>query len=460
MKLKKFIPLLVCLTAIFIIFFTQQNKISEKFNLKEANIILISIDTLRADHLETYGYSRNTSPFIDWFSQESIVFEQAFSASGYTLPSHTSLFTGLYPKTHGVDIQYIKGVGETLDQPDKRTSLDKKYKTMAEYFSSMDYHTLWAGPRVNDQLNIKESEGRGFKTILPNLMRPERLFKWFHNNPKKKFFLFLHTSQVHAPYYDRQHYKYGPKEYYSIFSNPNYTGSILGSIDETLREFNKKYQLKLNRKNFWNPPSYYNSFVKFWWSLVNFEDPKDIQRLKDQYDDCIFYVDYKIGRLISVLKAKNLYKNTIIILTSDHGEAFGEHGYFRHRTAHREILHVPLILHIPGFSAKRIKPMVSLIDVFPTLLDLTNGITPHKMDGKTLLPLIKGTRRKIHDYLYGESFSSQISVSNGKWKLIYTERKNKELYHILKDPYEKRDVSEKHPKILKKLDQKIEAFLN
>lgn len=459
MKLQIFTLLCFCALILFVIFFVQQKK-TVKLKLTEPNIILISIDALRADHLGTYGYSRNTSPFIDWLAKEAIVFEEAFSTSNSTLPSHTSLFTGLYPKTHGVFIQYNKGTETEPEQISKKTNLDKKYKTMAEYFSSIGYHTLWAGPEENDQLSLKDSESRGFQTVLSNLMRQEKLLKWLDSNPNKKFFLFLHTSQVHDPYFDRSYYEGKPIEYYPIFSDSNYRGSILGSYKDTLIEFNKKYQLNLNKADVDNDPHYYSRLTKFWWSLVNFQDSKDIQRLKDQYDDCIFYVDYKIGRLISILKAKNLYENTIIIITSDHGEAFGEHGHFRHLTVHREILHVPLILHIPGFASKRIKSMVSLIDIFPTLLDLMNGTAPHKMDGKTILPLIKGTQKKIHDYLYGKSHRFQTSVSDGKWKLIKTEGAEHELYYVLKDPYEIKDVSKQYPKILKRLDQQITLFLN
>lgn len=421
-------------------------------NLNKKNIILISIDTLRADHLGVYGYHRNTSPFIDQLARESIVFKQASAASGFTLPSHTSLFTGLYPRTHKVTIHY-KPEGSSVNLSEyKKTSLHEKYKTLAEYLSSIGYHTIWMVNSGIDQLNSEDSEGRGFQTKLQSMLKLSKLSKWVDSNPDKKFFAFLHTSYPHDPYYNRG-FKF---RNYPVFSISDYKGNIPGTLDETLRKFNKKNRLNIDTAGLF--PLYYHRFAEFWWSFVNFEDSKDIQRLKDLYDDCILLVDHHIGRLISTLKAKNLYENTIIIIVSDHGEAFGEHGRFRHVTLHREILHVPLILYIPGFGSKSIKSKVSLIDVYPTILDLTGKNAPHQMDGKSLLPLIKGNREEIHDYIFG-SYYSDTSVSDGKWKLIKTESGDKELYDIVKDPYEKREVSEKYPNILKKLDHEIDLFL-
>ena len=421
-------------------------------NLKHKNIILISIDTLRADHLGVYGYHRDTSPFIDQLARESIVFEQAFAASGFTLPSHTSLFTGLYPKTHKVTIHYKQRGSTQLPSNYKKTSLNEKYKTLAEYLSSRGYHTLWVGSKKNNQLSPADSEGRGFQTKLPEILRQPKFFKWLDNNPNKKFFAFLHTSYAHDPYYN----KHSNLTNYPVFAASDYRGSIPETFDETFKKFNKKYKLNADITDLFT--FYYDQFVKFWWSFVNFEDSKDIQRLKDLYDDCILHIDHYIGRLISILKARNIYENTIIIIVSDHGEAFGEHGQFRHMTLHKEILHVPMILHIPGFSSKRIKSQVSLIDVYPTILDLIGQDAPHQMDGKSLLPLMRGTRKKIHDYIFG-SYSSGTSISDGKWKLIRTQEGNRELYYIVEDPYEKREVSEKYPNILEKLEKKIDAFL-
>ena len=422
-------------------------------NLKDKNIILISIDTLRADHLGTYGYYRNTSPFIDLLAQESIVFEQAFAASSYTLASHTSLFTGLYPKTHKVYIYHNSGIPKYKT----KASLDAKYKTLAEHLSSIGYHTLWMTSPNNEHLDFNTSEGRGFQTNLSvSLMQASRFLKWLDNNPNKKFFAFFHTGYVHDPYYYRNNIGKGIL-YSPSFTDPNYTGSIIGTFNETFKKFKKKRQINLTVPTT-EYYSYYYELKKFWWSFVNRENEKDMQQLKNLYDDCILYVDYHIGLLISYLKTKDLYKNTIIILVSDHGQPFGEHGHLVHHTVHKEVLHVPLIMYIPGFPSKKIKSQVSLIDIYPTILDLIGQNAPHQMDGRSFLPLIRGTQQKTHDYIFG-SFYSDTSVSDGKWKLIRTKKGIKELYHISEDPYEEKEISEKYPYILKKLDQKIDEFL-
>ena len=454
---KFFFLLFFLLLILFIFYIYITGKIfrseSNTIYLVDKNIILISVDTLRADHLGIYGYYRNTSPHIDHFARESIVFEQAFATSSYTLASHVSLFTGLYPKTHKVFIKYNE-----KNEKFKKTELNTEYKTLAEYLSFIGYQTLWMVATNNEQLNIKDSEGRGFKTEMDKMTKISKLFRWIEKNPNEKFFAFLHTSYTHDPYYYRGNA--GDKEIrYPFFTNSYYEGSIIGTFYETFKRFNKKYKIRITEpKRAWYN-SYYNKFVNFWWSSVDVENPKDIQRLKDLYDDSILYVDYYVGLLINYLKTKKIYEKTIIILVSDHGEAFGEHGKFRHMTLHKEILHVPLIVYIPGFKAKRIKSMVSLIDVYPTILDLIEEEPPHEMDGKSLLPLIKGNRRKIHNYIISVSEDFDTSITTKKWKLIKKISGDRELYDIVKDPYERKEISEKHPHVLKKLDQKIDMFL-
>ena len=132
-----------------------------------------------------------------------------------------------------------------------------------------------------------------------------KLFKWLENHPDEKFFAFLHSSYTHDPYY----YKKGGDGYdvrYSFFTEgSNYKGSIIDTYDETFKKFKEKDVIKA--KNL-DKSSNYNEFIKFWWSFVNFQDPEDIKRLKDLYDNNILHVDYYIGRLISYLKEKKLYK--------------------------------------------------------------------------------------------------------------------------------------------------------
>ena len=454
----KSIPIL-SLTALFLsLIFISMYRPPGPFRpgfLKDKNIIVISIDALRADRLGVYGHHRQSSPFTDAFAKEAIVFEKALAPSSYTLASHVSLFTGLSLKTHKTGIVYARDGTDSWT----KTALDGQYMTMAEYFVSTGRRALFAASPGNYHLNVKDSEGRGFEEELPNFMNIEYLFQWIDENPDQKFFAFLHTSQVHAPYYNRG-YNYH-MEHWPVFSDPGYKGAIPDSARSTLQQFNKNQGLNLTRSEIF-ADSRYRELRNFWWGQVNFSDPADIQRLKDQYDNCIFHVDLKIGRLVAYLKAKNLFEKTVIVLTSDHGEAFGEHGRFRHNSLHKEILHIPLIMHIPGAvqgSGRRIKGFVSLTDLFPTLLELDGAPVPDYMEGKSLLPVVKGIRRTTSKTFFA-SDQGQRAVIDGKWKLIVLENGEKELYNTFKDFEETEDLSNKHPKIVRKLDLKQAAFFN
>ena len=406
------------------------------------NIILISIDTLRADHLGLYGYHRNTSPNIDQLGKLSIVFEQAFSSTSYTLASHTSLFTGVYPKTHKVSIQYKD------NSKHEKTKLLPHIKTLAEFLSRTGYHTVWAVWPKNEQLNINGSEGRGFQTQLNPLESGLSEFKkWLIKNPRRLFFAFLHSNYVHDPY---------TRVTFKEFASSDYKGTVPLTDKELYTLYEKKY-----KRTFSLSIANLKMLRDLFWRLVEKSNPTDIQRLKDMYDDVILYIDQYIGKLLLILTDLNILKNTVIILTSDHGEAFGEHGYFLHDKIYKEELHVPLIIRIPGVSPKRVKSFVSLIDVYPTLLDLLQKKPPHKMEGLSLKPLIMGDDKQLHDFIFAESASHKdISVSNGEWKLIRWQNGERELYHVRKDPEEKTQVSPlEHLDIYKLLDYQIDIFL-
>ena len=432
------------------------------------NIILISIDTLRADHLGLYGYHRNTAPNIDKLGRQSIVFEQAFSAASYTLASHTSLFTGVYPKTHKV---YIKHNEDETRQ--KKTKLLPHIKTLAEFLSRIGYHTILAVHSNFEHLNFNDSEGRGFQTHFRPLEHSLPEFKnWILKNSGQLFFAVLHSYHVHDPYnhFHDSHIDKSLKR----FTSTDYKGNIPETKKELVDMFQKKHGEKINcafgHEHFEHkkratvnfcPLSVYTKLRNFFWRLVDKNNPKDIQRLKDMYDDMILFTDQYIGQLLLILTDLNILENTVIILISDNGETFGEHGHFNHMKTYKEELHVPLIIRIPGVSPKRVKSFVSLIDVYPTLLDLLQKKPPHKMEGLSLKPLIMGDDKQLHDFIFAESASHKdISVSNGEWKLIRWQNGERELYHVRKDPEEKTQVSPlEHLDIYKLLDYQIDIFL-
>ena len=268
--------------------------------------------------------------------------------------------------------------------------------------------------------------------------------KWISKNSGQLFFAFFHSGYVHDPY---------TRKTFKKFISSDYKGNIPGNVFDMFR---KKYKRKYKYS-----PFNYHKLIKLFWGLVDASSPQDIQRLKDMYDDVILYIDQYIGELLQILTEANLLENTIIILTSDHGEAFAEHGHFRHGRVYKEDLHVPLIMRIPGVPAKRIKSPVSLIDVYPTLLDLLQKEPLHTVEGLSLSSLIRGNDRQLHGFIFGESDSHKtISVSNGVWKLIRRANGVRELYHVLKDPEEKNKSSPlKHPDIYKLLDHQIDIFL-
>jgi arylsulfatase A-like enzyme len=405
--MKKY--LLIIALIVIIVGLVVTAVVSKKEEKKPAfNIILISIDTLRADHLGCYNYPRNTSPNIDKFREDAVLFRRCIVQSSSTLASHASMLTSLILSHHRAYFTRSQALSDYI-------------MTAAEYLKGQGFHTVSFndGGQIAPEFGLnrgfdlyesrkpgKPSYHQGFKAIV------DRSLAWLDSHSGGTFFMFLHTYETHHPY---------------------------TPADEHLKLFEKDYKGSL-------PKDISVPLIK---RINNGEVPlleEDKQHIINTYDAEIRSMDESFGRLIRYLQEKKLYAKTMIVFTSDHGEEFGEHGVWgmHSHTLFNDQLHVPLIVKFPAsrFAALNVKPMVRSIDIFPTLVDMLGGKMQEQFEGVSLMPLVRG--EKSSDTLIAISqrdmqktfVRNYWSVIKGKWKL-YDSR----LYDLLKDPGELTDVS-------------------
>lgn len=363
----------------------------------DLNIIFISVDTLRADHLSCYGYERETSPNIDALAKESVLFSNVYASSPWTLPSHVSMMTALHGVNHQVYYDDDKMAPELV--------------TLAELLRKNNFFcsAFTGGGFVSHVYGFSKGfdsyeEGSGG---VHRQNSAEYLFytasEWIERHKDKNFFLFLHTYQPHDPYAC-------PYPYKTMFLDED---AEWGQIN--LRE-------------------YLGGKAGIFKSL-----PENQRRnIIGLYDGEIRYTDEKlIGPLIAKLKQEGLYDKTLLIFTSDHGEEFYDHkGWGHGHSLYNESLKVPLIIKFPGgkHGGKLVENIVSLIDIMPTILDFTNiTFNDYPLDGKSLLPIIKGKDKKdrefladLADNLLNSHIPQKISLNRDKYKLILNKKYNPE----------------------------------
>ncbi|MCP4605399.1 MAG: sulfatase-like hydrolase/transferase [Proteobacteria bacterium] len=414
---------------------SEKPAIEKKAPVKRPNVLLLTIDTLRADHLSSYGYPRRTSPNLDTLAKEGVLFKNAMCNWPKTTPSFASMLTGTYGRTNRVR----GGCGKKLPM---------KFTTIAEVMLENGYRT---GAVVNNaNLGVEFQFNQGFQDHIEIWREPmpkdcvtvtDQALKWLKQNHKQDFFLWVHYISPHtqyrpAPPYDKMFVK--DKMYNE-------------SPDRKLRVRNT-YHKAIHKKNAYLEPhrnfSYYIS----------------------QYDGEIAYVDSQAKRIFEALKELGVFEDTLIIISSDHGEELGEHGsYFEHgKFAYQTTMHVPLIIsyprHIPAGGV--INNNLTLIDLFPTIVDYS-GITPGDyLEGTSLRRFIdKKVKIKKRSVIYSEGgyknrkhnrFHSVIYRNS--WKLIHNSHDNWELYHLRKDPQEKRNVFDKSVKVATSLKKKLTAW--
>ena len=338
------------------------------------NVVIVTLDTTRADLLSAYGGTQVETPALDRLAREGVVFEQAMSTAPLTLPAHCSLFTGLFPSHHGVR--------DNVDPP-----LGDSYTTVAEVLRD---NAVRSGAFVGSAVvGARRGLAQGFDTYSdgqpaqPNrLRRPadvvvDEAIDWITRHDASPFFTWVHLYDAHAPYALREPYR-------TMYEDVPYLGAIA-------------------------------------------------------------YMDAQIERLRRVLEQRHRLDETLIVVAGDHGESLGEHGEDAHGIfLYQSTIRVPMIVRAPGVRPKRVKDVVRLVDVMPTVLDVLRVRQP-PMDGTSLVPIMTGRIEHLDLDAYAESlyprrfgWGSLHALRAGRFKLVNAPQP--ELYDLEKDPGEQHNI--------------------
>ncbi len=413
------------------------------------NVIVIGADTLRADHLDLYGYKRPTSPNIDRLAAQGVVFDKAFAQGSYTLPSFASFFTSLYPEQHKATSRI--------------TRIADSAATLAEVFSGRGYRTagFTGGPFVAFPYGF----ARGFDSYLSgDLPRPLDAYlppalDWIDQDRTKPFFLFLQPQDVHPPF-DMLAL---PKQERGRW-DPGYKGSVekyLGSY-----YFYHEFNLDADDRpddGYGPPPS---AEMKAEMDRLR-RDKRALLHLASVYDDRIAHFDRSFAALWAELERRGLLQDTVVVLMSDHGTLFGEGGHLTHGdhlSTLDAVFHVALVVWAPGRKPARVRSLVELVDAAPTILDLVGIPAPAAFEGRSLVPLMNGGSRS------GVVFGDAVLVDNDsrvrrfvrdeRWKLTVGDPvAAPALYDLASDPAETKDVSALHEDVVARLSAELARHL-
>ena len=396
------------------------------------NVLVICLDTLRADRMSAYGHTRPTSPKIDaWAREEAVLFETAVAPAPWTLPSHTSLFTGWDALRHGVNHHRpvpgeLTMLAELLYSGGWRTAAITGGGYLHPHFGfAQGFEMFDAWP---EELSERELEDR-----------TERAVAWLRWNRHQPFFLFVHTYEVHSPHRRREPY----------FSR--LTADLNGELpDATVDMENHGWQGLLA------PGDYFvaRSGPDGEWHTPLTEP--EVELVRAMYDSAVAYADAHVARILATLREVGIADRTLVVITSDHGEALGEDDRAGHAYLEEYNLRVPLIVRLPegrGAGA-RIGSQVRLIDVAPTILEAV-GIEPPLMDGRSLLPVVDGADHPGAAFAYAASSNRGLALrldsglkytfNDAAWASVWGDER---LVDLRSDPAESVDLSPDHPRTL------------
>ena len=393
------------------------------------NVVLISIDTLRADHLSLYGYGRRTSPHLDaWAARSAVMFENAVVSAPWTLPSHASMLSGLDADRHG-------GVNYGVPVP-------PDIKTLPEYLRGAGYRTLaitgggWMRPEYGFARGVDR-----YRYWPPGVDKQpelelgvERAGEWLASMSEDPFFLFFHTFEVHSPHRRRQ----------------PFFAALTGSSDPDADSI-------ITEKSSTSPEDGFLVHKSFFWHRKNARPQltpiaeDEIHEVVDRYDSAIAFTDHEIGRLLKSIEELGLDRNTVVVITSDHGDAFGEKGLASHGYLYDFNLLVPLIIALPGGAGggRKVEEQVRSVDIVPTVLEILGLPAPPDIDGTSLLGLLEGQTRGASREAWSYAGSSNRGISvrlSNRRKYIFNNtpwpplQGSEELYDLDVDPSEEHDL--------------------
>jgi arylsulfatase A-like enzyme len=428
-------------------------------------VILIQGDTLRKDHLDVYGYERPTAPTLRRLAEEGALFENAITQTGWTKAETPSILTALYPSTHGVHAFTDR--------------LPASATTIAEVFRQGGYATasfssvLFTGQFTNLHQGfeeVHESEStvgragpRGAKTAREYVDRVE---EWLEDNRDVPKFVYLHFFDPHSPYEPNRPYD-------TMWADPKGREEYLRQ-QEVLKKFIKSPFM--SERGMATPGEL---------AAAGVDAAAYLRYSKDWYDGSIRGMDTEIARLVERLQELGLRDRSVIAFYADHGEEFHDHGRMFHgQNVYGEMMRVPLILWGPGRVGKGVKvdETVQLIDVMPTLLDLSGLKPPAAIQGQSLRPLLAGsggagvaaasgwTRRPAISEKQPSGVGSDFpeaaqsyAIADGNWKLVHNvvrtpETPEFELFDFYQDPLDQKNVASEHPDVVERLSKQIEAW--
>jgi len=390
------------------------------------NIIFLVIETLRADHLQGYGYARLTMPNLEWVAQEGTTFERASTVATWTLPSVASILTGLPPSAHG-----IRSYEDQL--PDAAV-------TLAERLREVGYHTAFLG--VNSLFEADRKIEQGFDHYygtdeISGEELNDHLFAWLKDYPRDKpVFLYVHYFDPHCRFTP-------PSEYREMYWPPGKQATHRKMSLKQFQQMHECFQLHYG-------PT---------------EPVLDVDYYLSEYDAELRHVDHVMGLFLERLKTSGLYDSSLLFILSDHGEEFYDHGGYGHgKVLYEHQSHIPLIVRLPGGKrpGQRVSSRVSTLDLYPTALGAV-GLKPRKqLPGQDLSPLLQGLEegstpdRSI--FAETDYEGKQRALWQGEWKLLVSPDGTRPngLFNLSTDPGELTDLSDAHPEVSRRLFQALE----
>lgn len=387
------------------------------------NVMLVTLDTQRADHLGCYGADVQT-PELDRLAMEGTLFERAYSTTNVTMPSHATMLTSRWMHEHGLESNFS-------------TPLSDEHITLPEVLSRVGYRT-----GAFTSLFIFERKYCGLLQGIDTAWAPERGFKpsveaftragdWIEENTDAPFFVWVHSYDVHRPYEPEA--PYDTLYYSGIPDDPaNLSFARIPSIHP--RPFGVT----------------------------------DIDYYPAMYKGETTYQDHQLGKLFHRMRQAGVMDRTLIIVTADHGESLGEHDvYYTHDALYEEDVRVPLILRAPEVvkAGKRIDALVQTIDILPTVLDLL-GLAPlPNTSGSSLVGLLNGDVESVRErvFMEGQSYRA-LAITDGDWSFIHPLKNmlpnhNHELFRISEDPRQETNLYYRHPEVVERLEEAAAEFL-